>query len=117
MSTLGQQWMAAMSDGIVNLDTDFARLIGFTSDIFDGYLWRDGDRVVISFIASKQPGRGHFSALMKSIKDQGLRVAVPTPFPQMVKILTAKGFVPHDVYDEEMETVVEVWEERRATDN
>ena len=61
-------------------------------------------------MVSKQPGNGHFSALMNNIKAQGLRTAVPTPFPQMESILTAKGFVPNEVYDEEM-GMVEVWEE------
>jgi hypothetical protein len=41
-----------MIDGIINIDTEPARLFEFTSDKFNSasYLWKTGDTVIISFI-------------------------------------------------------------------
>lgn len=99
-------------DSIVNLDSAFAKSIGFTSDKFDGYLWRENNRVLISFIISKNPGQGNFARLIKAIESQGLRVAVPTPFPRMKQILLKNGFVCHQE-DHPSGEKVDVWERQR----
>ena len=64
-------------DGIVKLDDANAKRIGFTSDKYDGYLWKQSDAVVVSFIVSKQ--RGNFRELVRRIHALGLTVKVPTP--------------------------------------
>lgn len=78
--------------GIINLDSPVAKEIGFTADLFDGYLWEDSGFVWISFIASKQSGQGNFRALLDRIEKKWGRVVVPTPSLRMVKILTRRGY-------------------------
>jgi hypothetical protein len=99
-----------MKDGMIELDSDFGKEIGFTSNKFTGgsYLWRNGDRIIISFIESKSEGKGDLSHLFNSIEALGLRVAVPTPMSRMRAILKRKGFKPHGEYSE-MGTL-EMWE-------
>lgn len=60
-----------MTDGIINIDTEPARLLEFTSDKFNpaSYLWKTGDTIVISFIIANQ--KEHFSKLIKNITAQG----------------------------------------------
>lgn len=74
-----------MTDGFVPVDSEFGKLVGFTSDKFsrDSYLWREKERVMISLIISNHPGQGNLSALFNAIEGLGLRVAVPTPFAHM----------------------------------
>jgi hypothetical protein len=102
-----------IADGQIRVDSAPGRCLGFTGDLFsrDSYLWKDGDRVLVSFIVSKGPGRGHFHTLVKGIEALGLRVAVPTPLGQMQAILARWGFVPHMETDPDMGGV-EVWERR-----
>lgn len=100
--------------GFVTPDDEFGKQIGFTSDKFDGWLFRNEDRVMISFIESLRPGSGNLSALFKAIEDFGLRVAVPTPFGKMRSILARKGFAPHMEHDVEM-GAVDVWEKGGAS--
>ena len=86
---------------------------GFTPDRFDGYLWDCGERILISFIESKDPGKGHLSELFLRIEQSGKRVAVPTPLGQMESILKHKGFLPH-VENDPVCGPVEVWEREGA---
>jgi hypothetical protein len=97
---------------IIQLDDPFAKEIGFTSDKFEGYLWRDGDRVLVSFIVSVESGKGNLSALFAAIEAKGLRVAVPTPLGRMEAILRHKGFVMH--IEDFQGDGCEVWERPRA---
>lgn len=101
-----------MDDRMIQLDDEFAVGIGFTSDRFDGYLWKKGEVVIVSPIISLQPNRGHFSDLVRRIEAQGFRVHVPTPMPHMQAILTHWGYTPHDEpFAPEMDdfTPCEVW--------
>lgn len=93
---------------IINLDSEFAKEIGFTSDRFAGWLWRDESRIIISCIDSLQPNQGNFSLLIKTIHEAGFDVAVPTPLSKMQAILTRKGFTPKHEQDPAMGDV-EVW--------
>jgi len=97
------------NNGIINIDTPMAKQIGFTGDKFDGYLWKDGKRIIISFIESKQQGEGHLSQLFNNIEKAGFVVAVPTPLGKMQSILKYKGFKPHNEVDS-MGDYCEVWE-------
>lgn len=101
-----------MEDGIILVDTERGKEIGFTSDRFSGdsYLWVDGDRILISLIFSRHPGSGHLSELFRAIEGKGFRIAVPTPFNHMQVILRKKGFLPH-LEDSELGLGdCEVWE-------
>jgi len=89
---------------------------GFTLDRFEAlsYLWRSGDEVVWSFVATTMHGKGYLSALRKGIEADGLRVAVPTPFPRMVEILERWGFEPSLERDEQMQCDVVIWRKPAA---
>lgn len=97
-------WARTMAEGIIDLDTPRARELGFTSDKFEGYLWEERGRVLVSFIESREEGKGNLSRLFEAIWARGLRVAVPTPMGRMRYILAAKGFTAR------WENGCEVWE-------
>lgn len=81
-----------MKDGIINLDSKNGNKLGFTSDNFDGYLWKQGDDIWISVIISKNSGKGNLSRLFKAILHKGYNIKVPTPFSKMEAILRNHGF-------------------------
>ena len=88
-----------MKDGIIELDSEFAKEIGFTSDKFDGWLWIDrGCCVLISLIVSKQRRQGNLSNLFNAILSKGFDIKVPTPTNMMKAILLKKGFIEYDWY-------------------
>lgn len=95
-------------------DSVLGKRLGFTSDKFEGWLWHEGDRIMISMIISLQEGQGHLSALFKAIEDEQLRIAVPIPFPQMAAILQRKGFKPH-TEDGGILGPCEIWEKPAST--
>lgn len=100
-----------VNNGMIQLDSDAGRLIGFTSDKFhtDSYLWKQDGRILISFIHSKEENKGSLSSLLGAIESLGLKVAVPTPLARMQSILERKGFKPH-IEEEPGFGNVEVWE-------
>lgn len=71
----------------------FGNKIGFTSDKFDGYLTKDGNRIWISFIMSLQEGKGNLKNLFDNIEKQGFDIIVPTAFPRMKKICLKREMV------------------------
>jgi hypothetical protein len=101
-----------MANRIIQLDSNLGKELGFISERFDGWLWLDNERVLISMIVSREEGCGHLSALFKAIEGRGWRVAVPTPFPRMEAILKRKGFVPH--FEETELGPCEVWEREKS---
>ena len=103
--------MSEIKDGIIRVDSQLGQELGFTKDKFspDSYLWKDGDRIIISLIFSIKEGEGYLSELFDTIESMGYRVAVPTPLARMQAILINKGFVWHDEEGELGESV-EMWE-------
>lgn len=99
------------TDGLVNVDSPFARAIGFTSDKFIGYGWRSGQEFYLSVISSKQEGQGHFRVLVQTLLDQGVTVKVPTPFPRMKMILERLEFC-HTIEQTAEYGPCEVWVKR-----
>ncbi|MBD2492618.1 hypothetical protein [Aulosira sp. FACHB-615] len=87
--------MSSENGMIIEVDSEFAIKIGFTSDKFEGWLWRDDKRIMFSFICSKNPKQGNLSTLIKTIEGMGLSVAIPTPLGKMVDYLSRRNFVPH----------------------
>ena len=83
-----------MKDGIIELGTPEADNFGFTADKFFGWLWRKSEEnmIIISFIESKQQGKGNVRKLIQTILDQGHNVLVPEPFLRMQEILKSMGF-------------------------
>ena len=101
--------MDVQADGIIKIDSPLGQELGFTSDKFsaDSYLWKDGDRIIISMIFSLKEGKGALSGLFDVIESEGYKIAVPTPLGKMQSILMKKGFVWHQ------EGECEVWEKRK----
>lgn len=93
---------------IINPDSEFAKQIGFTSDKFVGWLWKEESRIIISCINSLQPRQGNFSSLLKAIERAGFNIAVPSPLPKMKDILIKKGFTPQIELDPDLGKI-EVW--------
>ena len=81
-----------MRDEKIDLDSKLGIQLGFTSDKFDGWLWKRGNCIYISFIESKDAGKGNLSRLFDNILKQGYVIKVPTPMGRMVSILIEKGF-------------------------
>ena len=79
-------------NGCIELDSKLAKELGFTSDKFSGWLWKENQFIVISFIESLHQGEGNLSKLFKKITSKGYGIKVPTPFPKMNAILIKKGF-------------------------
>ena len=96
-------------DGMIEPDSVAGKAFGFTADKFEGWLWKTGDRVMISMIVSLKEGRGNLRALFDTIEGLGFKVAVPTPFARMKKILQKRGFEMHIEHDSVMGSC-EVWQ-------
>ena len=92
-----------LEDGIIELDSSRAKIFGFTSTLYDGYLWKSGKTIYISFIESKRRRQGNLNRLFESIEKAGFRVAVPTPLGLMESILIKKG------WSATIEEEAEVW--------
>lgn len=99
-----------MKDGIIQVGAAPPSW-GFTADRFagDSYLWKTGDRIMVSLIFAKEQGKGYFSALVKAIEADGFKVAVPTPLGKMTAILSRWGFKPHHEIDSDFGEAVQVW--------
>lgn len=79
---------------MIKPDSKFAKTIGFTSDKFSGWLWRDGKYIWISFIESKDPHKGNLKHLFDKIEELGYIIIVPTPLGRMIEICLKRGMVP-----------------------
>lgn len=75
-------------------DSSWGQKIGFTSDKFSGYLWKEEKYITISFIESLTPGKGNLSNLFDKIQELGYGIKVPTPSARMTAIIMKKGFKP-----------------------
>ena len=98
-----------MKDGIIDLDSEKGKDLGFTSDKFEGYLWKHGRYIYISFIISKQQGEGNLSQLFTNIESKGYGIKVPTPFARMTQILLTHGFTPTKEWFKQAGDYAEVW--------
>ena len=81
-----------IEDGIIELDSPFAKKLGFTSDKFDGWLWKKGEYIYISFIISKKSKTGNFKRLLRRIEELGFGIKIPTPLGVMQYIVRKYGF-------------------------
>ena len=105
-----------MKDGIIELDSEAGKELGFTSDKFiDGsrsqigsYLWKKEGYIFISFIQSKENRKSHLSKLFDAILSKGYGIKVPIPSALMEAILRKKGFERTEEHSEQHGNV-EVW--------
>jgi len=94
----------------IEMDSEPAKQLGFTSERFEGWLWKHGKYIYVSYIVSRQEGKGNLSRLFKRIQSFGFGIKVPIPFPKMEMILRSHGF-KHTLEDfkEAKAPNVEVW--------
>jgi len=59
---------------------------------FEGYMCEVENGIIISAIKSKEKGKGHFSKLVKELKDKYAWIKIPTPSNQMYEIALHLGF-------------------------
>ena len=102
------QILDLMKDSIIELDSEFANEIGFTSDIFDGWLWKVENYICISFIVSNQKRQANVTNLFNAILNKGFDIKVPTPTNMMKAILRKKEFIEIEEYDFDRQSVA-VW--------
>lgn len=97
--------------GIITLNSQFAKSIGFTNDKFTSasYLWKTNNTITISFIESINKRKGYLNGLFNKIKVLNYKIAVPTPLGIMVNILKKKGFEQTFVWDDKFKDNVELW--------
>ena len=86
-----------VKDGIILLDSEVGTELGFTRDRFEGWLWKEGDYIIISFIESINQDKGNFVELLKRIQTLGYGIMVPTAFPKMERILKKRNFKPSEI--------------------
>jgi len=81
-----------INEGIIEIDTDSAKELGFTSDKFSNssYLWRKDNTIIISFIIAV--GKGAFCQLIKTIQDKGFDFEIPTPSNRIREIAKKQGW-------------------------
>lgn len=97
-----------MNEGLIDVDSERGKQIGLTSDRFEHgtYLWEQPKRILVSFVASRVPGS--FRGLVAAIHAEGKDVAVPTPLPNMERIVRKNGYV-HSTEDDDEMGPVEIW--------
>jgi hypothetical protein len=95
-------------DGIIQIDTDRAKMFGFTSDKFssDSYLWKNSNYITISFIVSLK--KGNFKKLINEIINHNFGIKIPTPLPMMERIVRKCGY--KQIFEsDKMFGKVEIW--------
>jgi len=80
--------------GMIEMDSEFAKKIGFVSGRFlsCSYLWGEGNRIIIKTIECTDRHRGYLRELFKAIWGLGIEIAVRTPLSTMKEILLHYGF-------------------------
>jgi len=98
-----------MKDGIIDIDTRRGNKFGFTSDKFlsYSYLWKDGNRIIISLIGATKLRQGYLSTLVDNIRNKGFKVAIPTPSSMMVNFLKKNHF--KETWEETEQGSLEMW--------
>lgn len=94
---------------LIELDSIIGETFGFTSDKFDGWLFRKGTSIYCSLIVSKHEGKGNFSALVAKIRSVGYLVKVPVPLARMKAVLIHLGFEKQREYNDDASDFCEVW--------
>lgn len=77
----------------------FGKTLGFSAQLFDGYLWVNRDDIYISVIKSLEPGKGNFRNLLDNLLATGKIIKVPTPSDKMREILADYNFIETTVRD------------------
>ena len=91
----------AIPEGIINIDSSAAKLLGFTTDGFDphSYLWRNGNIIAISLIVAKK--KGEFRKLITRILELGFDFEIPTPSARMIEIGKKQGWYFYEKFSDD----------------
>jgi hypothetical protein len=94
----------------IETGTPEGNALGFSQDQFSGWLEREGDRLYLHYIISRQRDLGHTQALIRHWLEEGYDVRVVMPRPIMQHILGKFGFRPSQEYfPHQYEGPVDVW--------
>ena len=66
--------------------------LGFTSNLFEGIIWKEGNYIVFEDITSLNPRQGNLTSLFNNINAKGLGIKINNPLPVMESICIKKGF-------------------------
>lgn len=77
---------------ILELNSEFAQIIGWTDDRFRGILKKKGRVIWMHCLRSIDPGRGHIDRLFKTIWSLGFTIKATMLNPPLVVLLKSKGF-------------------------
>lgn len=81
------------NSNVIKIDSEVATKLGFTSDLFYGYLWSNNkDSIHIPLVVSKTEGVGNFSKLIKALKSNYQEIVIPNPSNKMLVIAGRLGF-------------------------
>ena len=94
---------------VIHPDSELGNKMGFTEELFGGYLCLQDNTVWVSAILSKNPGKHNLTKLFNQIHNLGYQIKVPQPFPRMEAIVKAKGFLKTTERWEEMGATIDVW--------
>ena len=94
----------------IEVDSDLGREFGLTSDKWRdiSYLWRDHKVIIVSMIAAVHPGQGDFSQLIRTIREKGYDVEIPTPVGKM-ELIVQHWKMKKKVRRHPMMGPVEIW--------
>jgi hypothetical protein len=106
-----------VNEGIIKIDTDSAKQLGFTSDKFNpaSYLWRTGNLITISLIFAKQ--KGMFRQLINAILENGFDFEIPAPSPRMREIGIKQGWHLYHEYSEDFGEEIEIITNKMSDNN
>lgn len=84
-----------MPEGIINVDSEFGKELGFTSEAGfdkDSYLWGypDFNGIILSLIICTK--KGGFMNLMKNIEKKKLLFRIPNPSNRIIEIGEKQGW-------------------------
>lgn len=81
---------------LIEVDSDFGKIIGFTSDKFenDSYLFLDKKyfAVWVSLVISKEEHKGNLLNLLNNLKSLKFNIIIPSPSDRMLSISKKFGF-------------------------
>lgn len=103
-----------VNDQAIDAGSPTGRLIGFTPEMYGGYLWYnedgpEGAAITISVIEVIHKGQGHLKLLFGRILERGLIIRVPTPLPLMQATVIDYGFIPSMTYFKEAQEWIDTW--------
>jgi hypothetical protein len=84
--------------------------LGFSEDLFSGWLEREEHRLCLHYIISRDKNEGNVQQLIRRWLDEGYHVSVVMPRPIMQHILKKFRFMPSvEYFPDEYVDNVEVW--------